>query len=407
MYALSNRHNYCPKQYRKWGFRYQSILCQFQAYSPDIICIQETTPSTWKHKMQPRLKKLGYIGIHAARELVDAKFAGLSQSDCVIWKENKFTKIKHKILRLNKFIKKNNNKNTIPYDQHYDTLLGSNKSMFRSFVASCYDVVIVLHFKCNQTNKQFIVCSSHFYWDPNNPEVKSTQALIFNRELEKLLKEWSPDFMEEKESVFDINKIPIVFGVDSNSLPWKDKKDKFDLFLPENGAQSGVYRLMINGKLERTHKDHPYCRINEREKRYQKKHNGSIGNVKMSRKEVEYVGELCDWEIGIKWRSVYSMVNKRNKFKEPMFTNRVHGFTDTIDYIFISDKCDVKRFLEMPWQKELSYHMLIEDDENDKDDNWIEMELKREQVLCKEFGYLPNIHHPSDHLPLCADIIIH
>eukprot|EP01084_Bolivina_argentea_P278667 476172_1 len=289
MYALSNRHNYCPKQYRKWGFRYQSILCQFQAYSPDIICIQETTPSTWKHKMQPRLKKLGYIGIHAARELVDAKFAGLSQSDCVIWKENKFTKIKHKILRLNKFIKKNNNKNTIPYDQHYDTLLGSNKSMFRSFVASCYDVVIVLHFKCNQTNKQFIVCSSHFYWDPNNPEVKSTQALIFNRELEKLLKEWSPDFMEEKESVFDINKIPIVFGVDSNSLPWKDKKDKFDLFLPENGAQSGVYRLMINGKLERTHKDHPYCRINEREKRYQKKHNGSIGNVKMSRKEVEYV----------------------------------------------------------------------------------------------------------------------
>ena len=232
--------------------------------------------------------------------------------------------------------------------------------------------------------------------DPRNPEVKATQALVMNIELERLLtKEWN---LNE-----DINEIAIIFGVDSNSLPFKDKKDMYDLDLPDGGARSGAYELYVDGKLSKTHKDHPYTRVNKREERYKQEHKGQSGSIKMSAKEIEYIGDGMDWEINIKWKSVYSNVNKRNKFKEPIFTNRVPSFTDTLDYLFVNNKCQIKTFLEMPWQKELKYHILME---NDKDKKWIEKELKNEIRLCQQFPYLPDKNHPSDHLPLCADILI-
>ena len=178
-YATSDRHNYCPIQFRKWNYRWQSILCQLKAYNPDIVCIQETTPSSWKNKMKQPLKEIGYNGIHAARDLLDAKMSGVVQSDCLIYKEEKYQLVKQKILRFGNFIKthkkstnkssdESKDKETLEYDHEYDTdydnLLGSDKSMFRSFCKSCDDVAIVLHLKCKQTNKDFIVTTSHFFW---------------------------------------------------------------------------------------------------------------------------------------------------------------------------------------------------------------------------------------------------
>eukprot|EP01083_Nonionella_stella_P075233 204392_1 len=82
-YALSHRHDYCPLEYRKWRYRFQSILCQLQAYAPDIVCIQEVTPTLWNNKMQQPLQEIGYIGVHAARDQREAQSTGLVQSDCI------------------------------------------------------------------------------------------------------------------------------------------------------------------------------------------------------------------------------------------------------------------------------------------------------------------------------------
>ena len=219
------------------------------------------------------------------------------------------------------------------------------------------------------------------------------QALIFNIELERLLKsEWT-DFGD------DINDVPIIFGVDSNSLPFKGEKDQFDPDLPPDGQRSGVYELMVGHKLRKSHNDHPLTRTNNRENRNIKLKGGQDD---ASTQEIAYTCDLPDWEINIKWRSAYSTVNQRNEFKEPLFTNRTETFTDTLDYIFVTNKCEIRSFLEMPWQKELTYHILDKEIEN-KD---IEQELKKEAELCSKFPFCPSKDHPSDHLPLCVDVAI-
>ncbi|CAM8886209.1 unnamed protein product [Rhodiola kirilowii] len=80
----------------------------------------------------------------------------------------------------------------------------------------------------------------------------------------------------------------------------------------------------------------------------------------------------CLDELPIPLCSVYAHTRGR----EPTFTNCTPDFTNTLDYIFFSLSGRIKpvSFLELP-------------------------ELNSEDVT----GCLPNLHHPSDHLPIGAD----
>ena len=354
--------------------------------------------------------------------------------------------------------------------------------------------------------------------------MKAAQCLIMNVELERLLRnnsKWIPvqikqnqigsnsgdnvndgneseqkmneivskqkrngDGTQSTDNNLDINSIPIIFGVDSNSIPFKIETDRFDTVLPEEGMKSGVYQLMVTSRLNHDHLHHPITRktvwrpvckgddlyvggINvgkapskdsKRKKKNRKKKKqkdefvngdgfGQLVNgtstvlenqaedvqngktVDSTQKDNESSNNSnsiessdLDWEITMKWRSVYSMVNRNNECKEPEFTNRINTFSGTLDYLFISNACKVQSFLEMPWQRHLTYHKLLksndkEDHADDGDDsdnvtkddesaNWIQLELEKQKRICDSFPYLPNKDAPSDHLPLCADILI-
>ena len=162
-YALGMWHKYCPIVYRYWKYRFPLILSQLKAYDPDIVCIQEATPSSWKKKMKKPLNDIGYTGIHAVRDNHDAQHSGLAHSEVIIWKQHKYRLIKHKILRFSIFTDPEV-QNTHTYDTCYDDLLGQDCSMFRSFLRGCQDVAVILHLQCNQTKKEFIVLSTHFHW---------------------------------------------------------------------------------------------------------------------------------------------------------------------------------------------------------------------------------------------------
>ncbi|CAM8883136.1 unnamed protein product [Rhodiola kirilowii] len=83
----------------------------------------------------------------------------------------------------------------------------------------------------------------------------------------------------------------------------------------------------------------------------------------------------CLDELPIPLCSVYAHTRGR----EPTFTNCTPDFTNTLDYIFFSLSGRIKpvSFLELP-------------------------ELNSEDVA----GCLPNLHHPSDHLPIGADFVV-
>lgn len=80
----------------------------------------------------------------------------------------------------------------------------------------------------------------------------------------------------------------------------------------------------------------------------------------------------CPDNLSIPLRSAYAYMNGQ----EPAFTNCTPDFTNTLDYIFFSPSGHVEpvSFLQLP-------------------------ELDSEDVT----GWLPNLHHPSDHLPIGAD----
>eukprot|EP01084_Bolivina_argentea_P231624 390557_1 len=70
-YALGKWVDYCPYgkdgdrlAFRRWSYRGPRILAQIQCYKPDIICMQETTQHTFTSFFEPKLKALGYHGIH-------------------------------------------------------------------------------------------------------------------------------------------------------------------------------------------------------------------------------------------------------------------------------------------------------------------------------------------------------
>ena len=283
--------------------------------------------------------------------------------------------------------------------------------------------------------------------------MKAAQAFIVNVELQRLLEndpKWTPtqilndkqngvdlndtlDSNEHKtdqiqdgdndndhgDGGLDINTIPIIFGVDSNSVPIKEKADLFDPAIPEDGGfKSGVYELMTTSLLERDHFHHPVGR--QTTMRLMMNAGKKTKDEKVANEKKGDELQLPDWKIKMQWRSVYSTVNRNNGCKEPAFTNKIDKFCGTLDYLFISNGCrGIVRFLEMPWQRHLKYHRLLQSDQADDHENnedaadgnvssteWIQLELEREKEICRKWSFLPNKDTPSDHLPLCADILI-
>ena len=111
--------------------------------------------------MQHPLRQMGYVGVHAARDQREAQLRGQAQSDCIIWNDRKFAMIRRRIVRFPDVL----DHKSKSFDPRYEQWFGDIKPMsLRSNVKCRPDLVIILLMECKATNRQFIVCSSHFYW---------------------------------------------------------------------------------------------------------------------------------------------------------------------------------------------------------------------------------------------------
>eukprot|EP01083_Nonionella_stella_P177904 626871_1 len=420
-YALNSDMNYTPLKYRKWNHRMKRILAQIEAHQPDIVGIQETTYKTYHNSLQIEFDLMGYESVHAIRDREGHKNGFDRTTDTIIYKKDKFELLNKKIIRFNE---------ECDLDK-YDTMFGAKGSHFRSKTLKKFpDVLIALHLQCG--SQQFIVSSTHLYWNPRQPQIKLAQALMINESLNEVCNEWG----------VDVDEIPMICCGDFNALPIKTKADRYDPFLEEGDCMvSGVYQLMTEQHVECTHQDHPKRRLYEKIYRsiyYQQNENNTmdidgsaVENCKTDDEviaekraidieelartvtdsdkypqlmQLEYIDALVDYKTSIRWKSVY-----RTAAEEPVWTNHVPRFSGTIDYIFCNDNVRVLSYLEHPAQNNLSYHKIdlqqMINIESVKDDHdLIKLEKQKEIQNGETFAFMPNELYPSDHLCLIADL---
>eukprot|EP00929_Paragymnodinium_shiwhaense_P120204 TRINITY_DN92104_c0_g1_i1.p1 TRINITY_DN92104_c0_g1~~TRINITY_DN92104_c0_g1_i1.p1 ORF type:complete len:380 (+),score=94.53 TRINITY_DN92104_c0_g1_i1:140-1279(+) len=196
------------------------------------------------------------------------------------------------------------------------------------------------------------VATTHLFWDPKYPDLKLLQAFLMARELE--------DFAKD---------CPVVLGGDFNSTP----------FTEEGGELSGVYALLLRGKLETTHPHHPVSLRPQR---------GILRGVKAA--------DVPDFTLRAPcYRSAYA---DALGFEGPI-TNSSPEFEGCLDYIFYREG-----------------HRSPAGESHGPPSAGLETEaagattlrLLEAEPLPSEASLrgqlpLPSAEHPSDHLPLLAE----
>ncbi|ETO03775.1 protein angel [Reticulomyxa filosa] len=172
-----------------------------------------------KRSIEKEMNKLGYKGYHLQRELprgsseMELESKAQSQSDSIFYKSDRIEVIEKEEIRINEQAK----------DKMFESALGPLKSEFRASLVSHFDALIALH--CRLKHKwDFVAATTHLYWDPRFPEVKAAQAFLLSHSLFHVITyKWN----------LDSGSIPLVVGLDANSLPFKDQQDKYHPILPK------------------------------------------------------------------------------------------------------------------------------------------------------------------------------
>ncbi|KAJ7542349.1 hypothetical protein O6H91_10G102100 [Diphasiastrum complanatum] len=210
-------------------------------------------------------------------------------------------------------------------------------------------VAIMAAFKCFKApGFIIIVANTHLYWDPNWADVKLAQAKYLVSRLVGF----------QRELIDRYQKVPIVFLVgDFNSTPG----DQVYNYLVSNEKDVMVVPPFISSSLQVM-----LAKDSIRGVADSSLENNHSTKLRASNNRVETIFfPLC---------SLYGKVAG-----EPSFTNCTPGFTGTLDYIFFCPSCCLrpKSILSLPSIDSI-----------------------------ETVGGLPNHFHPSDHLPIGADLVI-
>jgi CCR4-NOT transcription complex subunit 6 len=170
------------------------------------------------------------------------------------------------------------------------------------------NMAILVKMRDKVTNRVFMVCSSHLFWDPSYPDIKLIQSYILGKEI------------AEKST-----GLPVVIGADLNSIPYS----------------SGVYELLIGkGYVDLSHPHHP---VSLRSSRL---------NNRLEPVTAQGVPALS---LPRQFRSAM----KEAFGKEPLYTNYTKGFKGCLDYILISDEIKTVGAEPLPNESTLSAEVAL------------------------------------------------
>ena len=158
-WAMTEKHNYCPRKYRLFPYRLTRILAEIVAYKPDIICMQETTADVYNRYLSKEMHNLGYNGEHDPRS-IEKDDAAVT----IFWNKDKYELLQTKAMIFNQICDEEK------YAKYLGTKHENNK--FYQRLKSRSNIILVVHLKDVSSNKEFIVVTSHLYWDPTWCDVK-------------------------------------------------------------------------------------------------------------------------------------------------------------------------------------------------------------------------------------------
>ena len=244
----------------------------------------------------------------------------IKATEAIFWNRNKYQLLKKKIIRFNQIC------DNEEYAKYVGVKHENNK--FYQRIKSRGDVYMVLYLNEIKSDKKFVLLSSHLFYDPNWSDVKLLQCILLNVSLYKLLQnEWK----------LDISNVAIIFGVDANSMSIKMKSDEFDKdFKEKKGIKSGVYELMTNGFVDKSHSDHPKTRVNLRNYQIEYWEINEDENIDELKEQIRFVQDIDDYDNKdygkIVWKSAYNINGN-----EPIYSTKTDKFCATLIIYFIME----------------------------------------------------------------------
>lgn len=352
-YVKSANFPYAPSKSLRWKTRSVAIAKELVGLDADFLCLQEL--DEFEVFYRPLLAQKGYEAVYMKRPGKKRDGSG------IFYKREKFSFVAGHNIDYNDIVKDvvekdviQSNKTASPtksdlrkQDKPKVEVSNKNNNAVVRLTRDCVGIMGAFEMK-NKESNPFIVASTHLYWDPALADVKLAQA----KHLVKSLL----SFRQKVESqALSKTSIPAFVCGDFNSQP----KDPVYTFLTSPTSLSESVPVSVKAESSRSGNDEE----------------SEVSEPPLKKLGREETGIVVKKEDFAGFKSVYAEGGG-----EPRFTTYTPGFTGTLDYVFFNSesKVVIREILDVPGKDVSSVS-----------------------------GHLPNLYHPSDHLPVGAVLEFH
>lgn len=327
-----SKHAYAKESITRWSRRREKLVEELKRLKADIFCLQEVSLKGLKETFIPKLQPFGYECCAYApakkSDLSRGKYAHRQIGCAVFIRSSKIRVLNATRIHL---------RDHMPLDSCF-----SHK--FAVDVQSRYDAMAMVHLQLTSTNQTFIVCNAHFYWNPQRPDIKASQAYASM----EAVKSYATTLGYKS-----INDVPLIMSGDLNTMP---TNIPYQLGGFEDTIASAPFEIFSHGHLASSHPEHP-------DSYYTKVDKGT--NPK-----------LGAFHTKLTLKNIYSLPEFEPQ--RPLFTTKTDEFAGWIDHIWVSSNIEVTHVLVPPIRS-----------------GDLEANLK-----ARKFTPIPTLRHPSDHLPI-------
>jgi RNA exonuclease NGL2 len=384
--ALINRRtrfHYCTKKAGRWSHRKQNLLQEVLLYNPTILCMQECDYYTehWKSA----LSQNGYDSVYSApKKRKDMGDDNTRYGIVTAFKTSDFQLLYSDVIQFQDYL----------WDENYSSVFEKSKSQFDVMeldkATNCAHILCLKHVSGKYA---LLVANSHLAWRPDFKYTRLRQVHILMNRMKQIQKQLIDQYK------FD--NIPIIFSCDLNDLPHNPiytllTNESREPVNVDSEQRSDALQLYLKLKYKI-----PDCILSwNKDNINQMCTDSDIHLETLLLREMnirmEHVQSIIDHTLAQDFpvfTSVYSSYMKffpdaTSKYKvttnesygvvtggeyEPVHTNYVEGFKETLDYIFIErgsrDRIHIipKEILAIPSDETLSQCTALPNEEFSSD----------------------------------------